>query len=108
MINTTVGLARNQLSSTTEFDDLVTEAVDLLESGKSVDLDAILVNSPQHREQLEKLLPTLEAIVDLGHATAKDEHQRAHSVAPFAAEAKATGLAAPSKSPSEKSLPTPI
>jgi WD40 repeat protein/serine/threonine protein kinase len=73
-----ISLQRTPVSeSTRQFDDLVAEIVVLLEAGKVVDLESITVEYLQHREQLEQLLPTLEAIVDLGHATAPDDTKSA-------------------------------
>ena len=52
------------------FDNLVAEAVALLEAGQPLDIAALTATCPEWREPLEKLLPTLAAMVDLGHAVA--------------------------------------
>jgi WD40 repeat protein/serine/threonine protein kinase len=78
MAANSISLQRTPVSdSTRQFDDLVAEIVVLLEAGKVVDLESITVECPKHREQLEQLLPTLKAIVDLGHATAPNETENA-------------------------------
>jgi WD40 repeat protein/serine/threonine protein kinase len=50
------------------FDDLVCEVSAKLEAGEGVDLDAIAVEHPEHADRLRKLLPTLEAMAELGHS----------------------------------------
>ena len=45
-----------------EFDALVCEVSAKLESGQSIDLDALADEFPQHTGRLRKLLPTLKAI----------------------------------------------
>ncbi len=50
------------------FDALVYEVATKLESGEPVDLDAIAVDHPEHADRLRKLLPTLQAMAELGHS----------------------------------------
>ena len=50
------------------FDDLVCEVSTKLEVGEAVDLDAIAVEHPEHVDRLRKLLPTLQAMAELGHS----------------------------------------
>ena len=50
------------------FDALVCEVSAKLEAGRPVDLDAIADEHPQHVDGLRKLLPTLEAMAELGHS----------------------------------------
>jgi serine/threonine protein kinase len=50
------------------FDALVYEVAAKLESGEPVDLDALAVDHPEHVDRLRKLLPTLQAMAELGHA----------------------------------------
>ena len=53
-----------------DFDALVCEVSAKLEAGESVDLDVIAVEHPKHVDRLRKLLPTLQAMAELGHADA--------------------------------------
>jgi serine/threonine protein kinase len=46
----------------------VAELVEQLQAGEEVDLKAICGDSPEQYEQLEMLLPTLQAVVDLEHS----------------------------------------
>ena len=50
------------------FDELVCEVSAKLEGGEAVDLDAIAAVHPEHVERLGKLLPTLQAMAELGHS----------------------------------------
>jgi serine/threonine protein kinase len=51
-----------------EFDHIVCEVSANLEAGRPVDLDALAEAHPQHIERLSRLLPTLQAMADLGHS----------------------------------------
>jgi WD40 repeat protein len=53
-----------------EFDALICEVSAKLEAGQSADLDAIATEHPEHVERLRKLLPTLQAMAELGHLDA--------------------------------------
>jgi hypothetical protein len=50
------------------FDAMVYEVATKLESGEPVDLDAIAGDHPEHVDRLRKLLPTLQAMAELGHS----------------------------------------
>jgi serine/threonine protein kinase len=91
-INSTLAQAAPAAVSSQQFDDLVAEIVVQLESGKVVDLDLLTVDCPQHREQLEQLLPTLEAIVDLGHAAEVDTDEQSHVANRSAADSGSRAL----------------
>ncbi|MCH7685332.1 MAG: serine/threonine protein kinase [Planctomycetes bacterium] len=62
-----------------EFDAIVCEVSAKLESGQSVDLDALADKHPQHTGRLRKLLPTLQAIAELGHSIAGTNHDVAEN-----------------------------
>ena len=53
-----------------DFDALVCEVSAKLEAGESVDFGAIAAEHPKDVDRLRKLLPTLQAMAELGHADA--------------------------------------
>lgn len=55
-------------STSTQLDELVAQLSARVECGESIDLASLTVDCPQYREQLEMLLPTLQAVVDLEHS----------------------------------------
>ncbi len=76
--------------SITPLDDLVAEAVSRLEAGELPDVTALTADCPELREPLEKLLPTLAAMVDLGHyAAAANSENGENGAAPAAAHSPA-------------------
>jgi len=56
---------------TSELAHCVARLAERLEEGEQVDLRELCNDCPQYYEQLEALLPTLEAIVDLGHGASR-------------------------------------
>jgi hypothetical protein len=57
-------------AAASRLDRLVMLASGKIAAGEPVDLDDLTRDDPECREQLEMLLPTLEAMADLGHAIA--------------------------------------
>jgi len=62
---------RRQADADAAFDELVFDISARLQAGQSVDLDAIGLAHPELAERLRKLLPTLQAMADLGHPVAE-------------------------------------
>src|SRR5690242_10786655 len=61
-------LLNNTVSASTELAKYVARLTEQLEAGESIDLHELCADCPEHFEQLESLLPTLEAMVGLGHS----------------------------------------
>jgi serine/threonine protein kinase len=62
----------NDLSTAgSRLDHLVAELSARIEAGEPIDLSALTADCPEHREQLEMLLPTLQAVVDLDQSLAE-------------------------------------
>ncbi len=61
-------LSQTVTTADQEFDALVFRVSTALDAGQSLDLTEIAAEHPQHIERLRKLLPTLQAMADLGHS----------------------------------------
>ncbi|MDC0936096.1 protein kinase [Pirellulales bacterium] len=68
----------------------VNELSERLQAGESIDLQSFCADFPEHLEQLEMLLPTLEAVVELEHAVSN--HRSAASVQPGLPNAPLQGV----------------
>ena len=58
----------DSVATSSRLDRLVILVSGKVAAGESIDLAALTADCPEQREQLEMLLPTLEAIADLGHS----------------------------------------
>ena len=67
----------NSVATSSQLDRLVILVSGKVAAGEPIDLAALTADCPEQREQLEMLLPTLEAIADLGHSIG--ERKPAHS-----------------------------
>lgn len=56
------------VGASTQLDELVAQLSARVERGEPIDLAVLTADCPQYREQLEMLLPTLEAVIDLEHS----------------------------------------
>lgn len=60
-------VTNRSIASSTQLDELVAQLSARVELGEPIDLTALTADCPQYREQLEMLLPTLQAVVELEH-----------------------------------------
>ncbi len=68
-------LTQTSTSEDRAFDALVFRVSADIEAGHSVDLTALAAEHPQHIGRLRKLLPTLQAMADLGHSGPRPRDQ---------------------------------
>ena len=54
-------------------DNLIDEITDRLHTGQPVNIDDYTRRFPQFEDQLRKLIPTLQAMADLGHSVGGNE-----------------------------------
>lgn len=61
-------ITNRSVNTPTQLDELVAQLSARVEAREPIDLVALTADCPQYREQLEMLLPTLQAVVDLEHS----------------------------------------
>jgi len=61
-------ITNRSVNTSTQLDELVAQLSARIEAGDTVDLTALTADCPHFREQLEMLLPTLQAVVELEHS----------------------------------------
>ena len=61
------------------FDELVYEVSARIEAGELVDPEALAQAHPQHAQRLRKLLPTLQAVAELGHSPTRADGEPAEA-----------------------------
>ncbi len=75
MTNGDLDKADVQLDASQLLDQVVVDVVSRLEAGQAVDLESLATDHPELQDRLEKLLPTLTAMVDLGRAASGDSKE---------------------------------
>src|SRR5262245_45594729 len=73
--------ARNNLLSAAASDpalaQLCDEIIERLQAGDAVDVASLAVEHPEHADAIRRLIPALEALVDLGESAAQEPFRRA-------------------------------
>ncbi|TWU29759.1 serine/threonine-protein kinase [Bythopirellula polymerisocia] len=69
------------LVASSELDRLVMLVSEKLANTESIDLDVLTADYPEEREQLERLLPTLEAMANLDHSIVSESFTQPHAAA---------------------------
>jgi len=66
MMSDALSLSERSSQADEAFAELVTEITSKLQAGQPVDVQAYIGQAPQHEQRLRRLIPAVEALVDLG------------------------------------------